>query len=181
MSSGQHISDSKERALVLLGQGIDPETVASAVGRDRSWISQLISDPEFSAQIAELRFAALSKHNVRDGKYDEFEDTLLEMLKDCLPFMMHKPWMILKAITTINSANRRGASAPSTLSKPSDVVQLVMPTIIMQKFVTNINQQVIKAGEQELVTVQSSSMESLLKQHIPPRQQHETLELERSP
>lgn len=180
MSSGQQASSSRERALALLGQGIDPEMVASAVGLDRSRISQFISDPEFSAEVAELRFKNLSAHTERDSKYDSMEDRLLQMLDDCTPYMIGKPWMILKAIATINNANRRGAQAPVNAAKVSEVVQINMPTVIMNHFVTNVNKQVIKVGETELVTLASSKMAGLNPLRIENGNGNETLELERS-
>ena len=89
------------------------------------------------------------------------EDDLLGKLKDCLPYMM-RPMEILKAIQVINAAKRRGSSAPESITSQQTVVQLIMPTQILQSFTTNINNQVIKAGQQDLVTVQSSNMDKLL-------------------
>jgi type I site-specific restriction endonuclease len=149
------------RAISLLGQGLGPEVVAAAIGVSTGRISQLLSDPAFSAQVAELRYENLAKHNTRDSAYDSMEDTLLEKLKDCLPFMM-RPMEILKSIQVINQAKRRGASAPESIISQQTVVQLLMPTQILQQFTTNINNQVIKTGDQDLVTVQSASMNSLL-------------------
>jgi hypothetical protein len=151
----------ESRALSLLGQGLGPEVVAAAVGVSTSRISQLLSDPEFSAQVAEARFENLAKHNTRDNAYDGLEDTLIQKLKDCLPYMM-RPMEILKSIQVINAAKRRGASAPEAITAQQTVVQLMMPTQIIQSFTTNINNQVIKAGAQDLVTVQSSNMTRLL-------------------
>jgi hypothetical protein len=135
--------------------------VAAAVGVSTSRISQLLSTPEFAAQVAEGRYENLAKHNTRDLAYDQMEDSLLEKLKDCLPFMM-RPMEILKAIQVINAAKRRGSSAPESITSQQTVVQLIMPTQILQSFTTNINNQVIKAGQQDLVTVQSASMDKLL-------------------
>ena len=151
----------EDRALSLLGQGLGPEVVAAAVGVSTSRISQLLSTPEFASKVAELRYESLAKHNQRDSAYDRMEDSLLEKLKDCLPFMM-RPMEILKAIQVINAAKRRGSSAPESITSQQTVVQLVMPTQILQSFTTNINNQVIKAGQQDLVTVQSSNMDKLL-------------------
>jgi hypothetical protein len=156
-------TSTETRALSLLGQGLGPEVVAAAVGVSVSRISQLLSAPEFSAQVAELRYENLAKHNTRDNAYDAMEDSLLEKLKDCLPYMM-RPMEILKAIQIINAAKRRGSSAPEHITSQQTVVQLLMPTQILQNFTTNINNQVIKAGSQDLVTVQSASMNSLLSQ-----------------
>ena len=161
-------TSTETKALALLGQGVNPEMVASAVGVTVSRISQLLSDPEFSAQVAELRFKNLSAHADRDRKYDSLEDALIAKLEDLLPFMM-KPLEVLRAIQTINGAKRRSAPAPEPSIQQSTVIQLLMPTQITQIFsaqqkelTINSANQVVKAGDQSLVTVQSSRMNSLL-------------------
>jgi len=156
-------NSTEERALQLLGAGVGPEQVAAALGVTTSRISQLLSDPEFSAQVAELRFNNLQKHNVLDSKYDEMEDQLVDKLKDCLMFM-HKPGEILNAIRVINAAKRRGVSAPEQITQQNKVINLVMPTIITQQFTTNINNQVIKAGTQTLETIQTGNMKEFAAQ-----------------
>jgi hypothetical protein len=159
--SGSTTTSTETRALTLLGQGLGPEVVAAAVGVSTSRISQLLSDPTFSSQVADLRYKHLSKHNDRDNAYDRMEDTLLEKLQDLLPFMM-RPMEVLKAIQVINQAKRRGSSAPESITSQQTVVQLLMPTQILQSFTTNINNQVVKAGAQDLVTIQSSNMTKML-------------------
>ena len=161
-----NLTSTESRALTLLGQGVGPEQVASAIGVSVSRISQLLSDPNFASEVSNLRFQALSKHNSRDSAYDELEDALVEKMKDLLPFMM-KPFEILKAIQIINGAKRRGSSAPEAITAQQTVVQLIMPTGIINNFskqdiTVNVNNQVVKAGEQDLVTIQSSSMDRLL-------------------
>jgi hypothetical protein len=158
------ISSTEDRALQLLGQGIGPEMVASALGVTVSRISQLVSDPEFAARIAELRFKNLSKHNERDNRYDTLEEKLLEKLEDLLPLMM-RPMEIVKTIATINGAKRRGSSVPEHITNQQTVIPLVLPIQIIQQFQNfQVNQvgQVIKAGNQDLTTVQSGSMNKLL-------------------
>jgi hypothetical protein len=159
-------TSTEERALALLGQGLGAEVVASAVGVSPSRISQLISDPEFAAKVAELRFSNLVKHNARDEKYDKLEDKLLEKMENLIPFMM-KPFEVLKAISVINGAKRRGISTPEQTTGQQTVIPLILPAAILQNFSAkniqvNIHNQVIKAGEQELVTVQSSRMDALV-------------------
>ena len=161
-------TSTESRALALLGQGIGPEMVAAAVGVSVSRISQLLSDPNVAAEVAELRFKNLSAHNTRDAKYDTLEDKLLEKLEDLLPFMI-RPLEILRAIQTINGAKRRGASAPEAIIGQKTVVALIMPTQITQIFAAkdtsltlNTHNQVVKVGDTDLVTVQSARMDSLL-------------------
>lgn len=160
------LSSTESRALALLGSGLGGTTVAHATGVSESRISQLLSDPEFASQVAELRFNNLQKHNARDDKYDEMEDQLLDRLKDLLP-MMFEPMKVLKAISVLNSAKRRGASAPQESHNHSTIVNVILPAAIIQKFTTNVNNQVISTGTQDLITVQSSSMDKMLAARTP--------------
>lgn len=159
-------TDTKERALKLLGDGIGAEIVAMAVGVSVSMISQYCADPEFSKSVAELRYKNLSKHTERDGKYDNLEDKLLERMETLLP-MMYKSGEVLKALQIVNMAKRRGVTTPESLIGQKEVVTLTMPQVVLnqfnQQFITNVNNQVIKAGDQDLVTVQSVRMNELLK------------------
>jgi hypothetical protein len=150
-------TSTESRALTLLGQGIAPGIVAATCGVSESRISQLISNPEFAAQVAELRFAGLQKHNARDNSYDQMEDTLIEKLKDLLPLMM-RPMEVLKAIQVINQAKRRGQSAPESILQQNTVINLTIPTQIIQRFQTNAQNMVVQAGNQELLTLQASSL-----------------------
>jgi hypothetical protein len=163
-STSKNLS-TEDRALTLLGQGINPEMVASAVGVSISRISQLLSDSEFAAKVSELRFQSLAKHNERDNKYDQMEAQLQDKLSDLIPYMM-KPIEVLRAIQIINGAKRRGSSAPESITQQNTIVQLTMPVKIVNNFSqniqTNVHNQVVKAGEQELVTIQSGRMNSLL-------------------
>ena len=151
----------EDRALELLGQGIGPEMVASAIGVSVSRISQLLSDTEFAAQVAERRFHNLVKHNDRDSKYDLMEDALLERMKDCMVFMT-RPMEIARVLQIINQAKRRGASSSESITAQASVVNLVMPINVYQKFTVNTHNQVIQAGQQQLITVQSGQMSGLL-------------------
>ena len=154
-------TSTESRALKLLGSGIGPEQVAAACGVSVSRISQLLSDPVFTEEVASLRFEALSKHNDRDGNYDSLEDKLLKLLEDCVPLLGFKPMELLKAISVINAAKRRGQSAPDGILNQQTVVTLLVPTKIVQKFTVNVNNQVISTGSQELLTMQSANLEKL--------------------
>lgn len=157
----QKLSHTEERALKLLGDGFAPEQVASAIGVSPSRISQLLSSESFSQQVAELRYKTLAAHTERDSAYDSLEDQLLQKLKGSLS-MLFDPMKIAKLLQIINAAKRRGQSSQEQISAAQTVVQLNMPTQIYQQFVTNINNQVIKAGAQDLITVQSGQMAALL-------------------
>lgn len=158
-------SSSEQRALELLGTGLGPEVVANACGVSVSRVSQLLSDPEFAEEVAKLRFNSLQKHNKRDNEYDGIEDDLIAQFRTVMPMMM-RPAEILKGIQVINAAKRRGQSAPEAINQSAQVVTIVMPTKIVQQFTTNIHNQVINAGEQQLITVQSGQMGKLAAEYV---------------
>lgn len=148
-------SQKEQRAIKLLGGGQPPVVVAQAVGVTESMISQWMSDPAFANEVTELKFHSLQKFNEMDDKYDEMEKQLAKQLKEQLPMLM-RPMEILKALSVVNAMKRRGQSAPEQVSHQSQVVNLLMPTVIIQKFTTNVNNQVIHAGDQTLETIQGS-------------------------
>ena len=151
-------SSVEEKALKLLGAGIDAETVASAVGVTPGRISQLLSDTVFAGKVTALRYVALQSHNVRDGKYDSLEDKLLEKLEKSVA-LMYKPETLLRAITTVNSAKRRGqAAASSEVITNKNIINLILPSVITNKFSVDINNQVTRAGDQDLLTMPSGNL-----------------------
>ena len=156
-------TSTEDKVLDLLGLGIDPGTVSRTLGISVSRVSQLLSDETFALRVTERRFESLKKHNERDASYDSIEDKLLVRLHDIVEFMT-KPQEILNALRIANNAKRRGSSTPESMINKQTVVKLVMPTTIVNKFVTNGHNQVIQAGSQELVTMHANELMQLTKE-----------------
>lgn len=150
-------SATEEKALALLGAGISQDAVASALGVTPARISQLLADRTFADKVAKLRYEAMQKHNARDLAYDSLEDKLLVKLEKSLPLLL-RPESILNAMRIVNGAKRRGAQLTQTNTQDAKVVQLVIPQFIAQQFSVNVNNQVTKAGTQELLTMQASQL-----------------------
>jgi len=145
------------RALELLGSNVPQEAVASALGVTASYVTQLLSDENFAAAVTKLKYEALQEHTARDSAYDSLEDTLLTKLERAMPLMM-RPADILGAIKVINGAKRRGLDSKESLVTQQNIVSIVMPVQIVQEFTTNTMNQVVKAGEQDLITIQSGDL-----------------------
>ena len=151
-------STTRERALQLLGTGTcSAEQVAAACGVTASAISQLLSDEVFAGEVAALRYRNLSSNTERDSRYDDMEDKLLEKLHHSIPLMV-RPMEVLKAIQVINGAKRRGAAGDIAAIQQTNIVNLTLPTAIVNKFTTNMQNQVVSAGAQELLTIQSGTL-----------------------
>ena len=162
----------KNRIIAMLGKGLTPSVVATAVGVSESYISQLLSDPEFSAEVAQLRMESLEAHTSRDTAYDSIEDQLLEKMKDCVTYMV-KPAEILAAIKIINGAQRRGLdpTQQAGVTGNTTIINLNLPKQIVSSFATNAVGQVVEAEhltptgvteKQALITIQSDKIKSLL-------------------
>lgn len=150
------------RILEMLGNGMSPEVTSAALGVSAGYISQLVSTEEFARQVAERRFTNLQAATTRDRKYDSLEDKLAEKLEDLIP-LMFKPMEVLRAIATVNALKRRGAGAPEaggTINQT--IVQLTLPAAITSRFITDVNNTVVAAGEQELVTIQATQLSARL-------------------
>lgn len=147
----------RERALTLLGQGIPPSAVASALGVDPSAISQLMSDSDFSEKVTEAKFTTLSKYNEHDSSIDGLESKILVKMAETLPYMT-KPLELLKSFQVLNAAKRKGHSAPESITTKQTIVQLILPEITMQKFQSNIHNQVVQVGERSLLTMPSNKL-----------------------
>lgn len=152
-----HLSSLETRALSLLGSGCNSESVAAALGVHPSRISQLLASGSFSKAVSELRYRSLQKHNSRDNAYDSLEDKLLLKMEKAMPLLI-KPESILKAINIVNQAKRRGSSAPEQLTTQQNIVTLILPQVITNKFTVNIHNQVTRAGDQELMTIASKDL-----------------------
>lgn len=163
MGAQTTVTTTEARALKLLGSGVGPEQTAAALGVSPARISQLLSTDSFVEEVARLRFTTLSKHNDRDERYDASEDKLLDKLEDCIPFMTN-PMQIAKVLATVNAAKRRGASTPEQITNQQTIINLTIPSVLIQKFSININNQVIQTGDQKLVTIQSGTLIDKIKE-----------------
>jgi hypothetical protein len=150
----------ESRLLQLLGNGVPATQAAAALGLTDGRVSQILSDEQFAEKVATERFNNLQKHNARDSEYDEMEDTLLKQLKAASQ-MAIKPLEIAKLLQIVNQAKRRGQAAPENILNKQAIVQLVIPVQIIQRYTANIDNQVVKAGDQDLLTIQSGNMNTL--------------------
>ncbi len=156
---------SAERIKELLGVGLPNNVVASAVGVTDSYISQLLADPEFAAEVTHLKLINLTETAARDKKYNSLEDKLLEKLENVLPYLV-KPMEVLAAIKTINSAVRR--AAPSELAGQANVqvVQLQLPdnSAFAARFVINKESQVVEIAGRSLATMPAKGVVAKLQE-----------------
>lgn len=143
--------------LELLGNGLTPGVVASAVGCDPSYISQLLADEDFRAKVIAKRAAALTETNRRDRVIDGIEDKLLAKLEENID-LIYKPLDIARTAVAVNAMRRRGVPAHEAVTINNTVVNLQLPPRVRNTFTINPLGEVVEAGEQSLVTVPAHTL-----------------------
>lgn len=154
----------KERGLQLLGSGLGPTDVATALGCDPSFVSQWLMDENFRAQVLAKRIESLQAQTKRDQKIDGIEDALIEKLQESVQWLT-KPKDILLAFNILNNAKRRGATASGQINLTQNVVTINMPPVARQHYFpkTNAQGEVVQVGDQVTVT---KSLQQLMAERV---------------
>lgn len=153
------MAQSQQQIKELLGSGLTPEIVASAVGCDQSYISQLLSDENFAGEVAALRTVALANTTKRDGAINTAEDKLLDKLHEVIDSgAIYKPTDVLRAFQVVNNAHRRGQPVHAAGGVVNNIIQLVLPTHVIRKFTTSRANEVIEVEGQTMVTMPAHTL-----------------------
>jgi len=145
---------SKDQIRDLLGSGLSNDIVATAVGCDPSYISQLLSDPEFADAVTTLRMQSLTAANKRDATVDGIEDKILKRLDDAVSSnLIYKPQDLLRAFQVVNAAKRRGVPAHENVTINNKIVNLNIPTKVIQNFTIDARGEVVEVEGQTMVTM----------------------------
>lgn len=156
-------SQFRERALNYLKAGATQEQTAKALGVEPSTISYFLqSDEAFAEEVASSELNRRQKHNKTDEMADELESDLLGRLKEASAGL-YRPMELAKVYSVINKAVRRGTSAPVGITNNNQqVVQISLPPAMLGRIKMNQQSQIVSAGEQDLITIQSGNMRNLL-------------------
>lgn len=149
-----------ERIQELLGSGITASVVATTVGCDPSYISQLMENEEFSNGVAVLRAGKAEAGVRRDNKWDEIEDLALERTLQNLQFV-HKPTDLVRVAMMANNAKRRAATFTGDSAAAAPTVVLNFPVAAVGSI---INLQI--NSESQVVEVDGRSMAPLPTKHL---------------
>lgn len=155
------VSSMETRAIALLTAGVPTGKVAEALGVTPARVSQMMEEQSFKEQLAESKFAHLNRHNEADAKLDSLEAKVVEKLEAVVE-LVHNPMQLTRVFSALNAAKRRGASNLADLPDAGAIVQLNMPTKVVNNFQVNINNQVVRVGGEDLITMQPHALDKLL-------------------
>jgi len=160
------------RILKLLSSGVcSQEQAARAIGVDPSYVSQLCAESDFQLQIAEELKKGIEQAVAIDETYGDIEKNLSSKLKELVPWMT-SPETVLRTLKFVNEAKRKtqvgspeasGMNGSANGSEGRGIVKLQLPNVIIQNFVVNPNNEIVAIGDKELVTLNSASLNQLVK------------------
>ena len=161
-SLASSLSSQEQKVVSMLGKGHPAVVVASTLGVSESRISQIVSSPGVSEEIARLKYEALHKYSSLDETYDLLEEKAQEKLKKSLP-LLHKPMEIIKVLQILNSAKRRSMSPTDESTQGGEIVRLSVPASFKGKFAIAFDSEnrATRAGDQELLTASLSQLPAL--------------------
>ena len=153
----------KERIIEMLGKGIPATQVASAVGCDESYISQLLSQEEISQQVQNLRAENFSNYIEQDKILDEAEAAALQKVALLVP-MITRPLEATRAYSILNAAKRRTVDAISSQQAVAQTVALELPAAARVRLTLTNDKQVIEIEGRSMTTMPAKSLVARLEQ-----------------
>lgn len=153
----------KDRIIEMLGQGLSATQVASAVGCEDSYISQLLSDEHISRQVQELRAENFSKYVDLDRRLDEAEEEALTKLASLANFIT-KPTEAARVYSILNAAKRRTVDQVNQQQAVAQTVSLDLPMAARVRFTLTNDRQVIEIEGRSMTTMPARNLASRLEQ-----------------
>lgn len=148
----------KDRIKELLGRGIPAINVANAVGCDESYVSQLMSEEAFAAEVRNLKATNFEKHTQVDDDIDAAEAAALAKVKQMIPFIS-RPGEAAACFRILNAARRRVADGAAVAQQqPSTIVNITIPQVARVAMVADHNRQVIEVDGRPLVTMPAKQL-----------------------
>lgn len=148
----------RDRAVKLLGACTASQT-AAALGVDPSYISQLLSEPDFANAVATERAKYVESGMSKDAGWDTIEQKCLNKMTDLVEWVQ-KPADIMRFAMMANGAKRRSTilgNADSNLGGDT-VVHLHLPAAAMVNFQLNAAKEVVAVEGKTLASIPSSAL-----------------------
>lgn len=161
----------------MLGQNIPPTVVASAVGCDVSYVSQLMEDEEFKYAVQLLRAARAEGSINRDRNWDEVEDMALEKALTMLP-LVSRPTDLIRLASYANAAKRRASEYAGMTESQAPVVNFVLPAGATVHFQMNTNSQVVEVDGRSMAALPTKHLAEALRERREQREARGTIDVD---
>lgn len=159
-----------ERIKQLLGQNIPGSMVASAVGCDPSYVSQLMEDENFKREVLTLRAERAEGAVKRDNSWDNVEQMALDKATQMLP-LVSRPSDLIRIAAMANAAKRRSAEYGGAGENSAPTVTLSLPASATVHLQMNIQSQVVEIDGRSLAALPTKHLVEKLKERREARNQ----------
>lgn len=158
--------DKKELIKSYLSDGVPPEAVARAVGVDPSYVSQLMNDEEFDAEVVGARATKIAADNKVDDKIKRGEESALDRILQKLPTANLQ--QSLQVFRVLNGAKlRRDGMLPAQSQLAvSQVVEIYLPGALVPQYVKNKQAEIIEVNGETMVSAGVKQLERLADQRL---------------
>lgn len=158
----------RDRIIEMLGKGIPATQVASAVGCEDSYISQLLSEENILEQVTQLKAEHFSKYVRQDQLVDDAEALALEKMTNLLQYVT-KPTEAARVFAVLNAAKRRTVDTINSAVPLAATVMLDLPEAARVRFTITQDKQVIEIEGRSMTTMPASSIAARLEQRTAAR------------
>lgn len=153
----------RDRIAELLGQGLSATIVAQAVGCDDSYISQLLSEPDFEREVIEKRAVRFQEHAEHDNRINQAEKEALDKVMSLLAFST-KPGEAARVFSILNAAKRRTPEVTNPTAAGATTIELNLPETARVSFTVTSEKQVIEIEGRSMTTMPAKSLAARLEQ-----------------
>jgi predicted transcriptional regulator len=178
----QVVMDNRGKALEMLGKGMRPLAVATALGISPALVSQFLADAEFKKEVADRIKDASYAQAVRAERINALEDKCIDAVETSLKLYRGamKPAESLSLLKIVNSLDRRtGMVGPVSSDMGEEkTATLILPTYIQNAVVNiqvNTTNEVVEVNGREMRTMSTGGVMKELEE-FKGRQQSKLLE-----
>lgn len=166
----------KDRVVELLGAGVTPVQVASAVGCSESYVSQLLAVPEIEAMVRKLRSERAAEYIEHDDSVQAAEKAALGLVRRNVDNGFLKPMEALKHFQVLNAARRKSDSTGGTAVPTNTIVNFTLPENAAVQFKMTTDRQVIEVDGRSMATLPAAQVAKMLREKKAAEQLLESLE-----
>ena len=150
----------KDQALTLLAQGLKQSVVASALGVEESYISQLLADEDFAADLRAKKQELSVADATYDTKLDRATEEALDRIETKLPFANLQ--QSLQAFKVLESAKRRRDRGTPGTESAGVVVNILLPTVIAPRYLQNQSGEIVEVEGQTMLSASPRNLDELV-------------------
>lgn len=161
----------KDRIISYLAAGLKPANISSIVGCSPAYISQLLSDPDFKAQVeAKMLDGSVEPDETLDKKYESLEHGIINNMQAALAGaeLPH----LTRALEAVNKGqDMRAKRKNPALRDPTQLVQVVQINIPQHAIAApvmnlNSNSEVVAIDNKPLAPMSAEGIKALFAQRV---------------